>query len=60
VATVAFTPSWAWGAVLTVLAPVMMSSMRAVHPAIRRGEQKDPGPATSNFGGMTPLGSLLN
>jgi hypothetical protein len=38
----------------------MMSSMRAVHPAIRRGEQTDPGPAASNFGGMTPLGSLLN
>lgn len=49
----------AWGAILTVLALFMMSSMRAVHPAIRRGEQQDPGPAATNFGAMTPFGSLM-
>jgi hypothetical protein len=49
----------AWGAVLWVLALVMMSSVGALHPAIRRGDQDDPGPAATNFGAMTPMGSLV-
>lgn len=49
----------AWGAILWVLALLMMSTMGSVHPAIRRGEQDDPGPAATNFGTMTPVGSLM-
>lgn len=49
----------AWGGVLWVLALLMMSTMGAVHPAIRRGEQDDPGTAATNFGAMTPVGSLM-
>lgn len=49
----------AWGAVLWVLAMLMMSALGAVHPAIRRGEQADPGVAATNFGVMTPVGSLM-
>lgn len=48
-----------WGAILWALALLMMSTMGAVHPAIRRGEQEDPGPAATNFGAMTPMGSLM-
>lgn len=48
-----------WGVVLWALALLMMSSIGAVHPAIRRGEQADPGPAATNFGKLTPLGSLF-
>lgn len=48
-----------WGAILTVLALWMMSTMGSVHPAIRRGAQQDPGPAATNFGPMTPFGSLM-
>ena len=49
----------AWGAILTVLALWMMTAVGSVHPAIRRGEQDDPGPAATNFGAMTPAGSLM-
>lgn len=49
----------AWGAVLWPLALLMMTTVGAVHPAIRRGEQDDPGTAATNFGPMTPVGSLL-
>lgn len=49
----------AWGAVLWVLALLMMSTIGAVHPAIRRGEQDDPGTAATNFGVLTPVGSLM-
>ena len=49
----------AWGAILTALALLMMSTMGAVHPAIRKGEQEDPGLMATNFGAMTPLGSLM-
>ncbi|MBW3660822.1 MAG: hypothetical protein KY397_04225 [Gemmatimonadetes bacterium] len=49
----------AWGLLLWVLALVMMSTMGTVHPAIRRGEQDDPGFAATNFGRMTPMGSLV-
>lgn len=48
-----------WGAVLTALALLMMSTIGTVHPAMRRGEEPDPGPAATNFGSMTPMGSLL-
>lgn len=48
-----------WGAVLTVLALLMMTTIGTVHPAMRRGAEPDPGPAATNFGSMTPLGSLL-
>lgn len=63
VALVGLPANWAtglaWGAVLTVLALWMMSAIASVHPAIRRGEQADPGPAATNFGALTPLGSLM-
>lgn len=48
-----------WGAVLTVLALLMMSTIGVAHPAMRRGEQDDPGVAATNFGAMTPVGSLV-
>jgi hypothetical protein len=48
-----------WGAILTALALLMLSTMGAVHPAIRKGEQEDPGPLATNFGAMTPIGSLM-
>lgn len=48
-----------WGVVLWGLALLMMSSLGSVHPAIRRGEQEDPGTAAMNFGAMTPIGSLV-
>jgi hypothetical protein len=37
----------------------MMSTIGAVHPAIRRGELEDPGFMMLNLGPMTPLGSLM-
>jgi fatty acid desaturase len=49
----------AWGVILWALALLMMTTLGAVHPAIRRGEQDDPGPAATNFGRMTPVGSLI-
>ncbi len=49
----------AWGAILTALTFLMLSTMGAMHPAIKRGEQEDPGPMATNFGAMTPLGSLM-
>lgn len=48
-----------WGVILWALALLMMSAMGSVHPAIREGEQEDPGPAATNFGAMTPVGSLV-
>lgn len=48
-----------WGVVLTVLALLTMSTIGAVHPAMRHGQQDDPGPAATHFGTMTPLGSLM-
>lgn len=48
-----------WGAALWVLALLMMSTIGSVHPAIRRRAQDDPGPAATNFGTMTPVGSLM-
>jgi len=49
----------AWGVALWVLALLMMSSIGAVHPAIRKGEEEDPGTIAMNFGKMTPIGILL-
>lgn len=48
-----------WGVILWALALLMMTTMGSVHPAIRDGRQDDPGPAATNFGKMTPLGSLM-
>ncbi len=48
-----------WGVILTPLAMLLMSSIGAVHPAIRAGQQDDPGTAGTNFGKMTPMGMLL-
>lgn len=48
-----------WGMVLWLLALLMMTTVGSVHPAIKRREQEDPGPAAMNFGKMTPLGSLI-
>ncbi len=48
-----------WGVILWALALIMMSSIGLVHPAVRSGEQDDPGPAATNFGAMTPAGSLI-
>ena len=47
-----------WGAALWVLAMLMITTVGSVHPAIRRHAQDDPGPAATNFGTMTPIGSL--
>lgn len=48
-----------WGVALTGLALIMMSSIAPFHPAIRDGKLRDPGPAATNYGKMTPLGSLM-
>lgn len=48
-----------WGIILWVLALIMLTSMGPFHPAIRRGEEEDPGMAATNFGKMTPVGSLI-
>ena len=48
-----------WGVILTVLALIMISSIGPFHPAVREGRTRDPGPAATNFGTLTPLGSLM-
>lgn len=48
-----------WGVILWALSLLMLTSIGAVHPRIRSGEQDDPGTAATNFGSMTPLGSLF-
>lgn len=48
-----------WAVVLWVLALLMMTTIGSVHPAIRDGRQDDPGAAATNFGKMTPVGSLM-
>ena len=48
-----------WGFILWLLGLLMMTTIGVVHPAIRRGQQDDPGPAATHFGRMTPVGSLL-
>jgi hypothetical protein len=62
-ALVRVSPDWiaglVWGAILWALALLMMTTIGSVHPAMRRGDQEDPGPAAVHFGAMTPLGSLM-
>lgn len=48
-----------WGVVLWALALILMTSIGALHPAIRNHLEEDPGPAAINFGRMTPIGTLL-
>ncbi len=48
-----------WAVVLTGLALWMMSTIGVAHPAMRAHRQDDPGPAATNFGSMTPVGSLM-
>lgn len=48
-----------WGLILWLLALLMMSTIGAVHPAIRARIQDDPGPGATNFGSKTPLSSLM-
>lgn len=48
-----------WGVILWLLALLMMTTVGSVHPAIKSGEQEDPGPAATNYGKMTPVGSLM-
>lgn len=48
-----------WGFVLWTLALLLMTSVGGVHPAMRHGDEEDPGTAAVNFGRMTPLGSLM-
>ncbi|MFB6352222.1 MAG: hypothetical protein ABEN55_05040, partial [Bradymonadaceae bacterium] len=45
-----------WGAFVSLLALVMLSSVGAVHPKIRAHRQADPGPGATHFGAMTPFG----
>ncbi len=48
-----------WGGVLTALTWLMMSTIGAVHPAIRRGDLEDPGFMMLALGPLTPIGSLM-
>lgn len=48
-----------WGAVLWALGLLLLTSLGPAHPAIRRGEQHDPGMAGTNFGRATPTVSFL-
>lgn len=48
-----------WGIILWVLSLILMTSIGGVHPAIRRHLEDDPGLAATNFGRMTPLGTLI-
>lgn len=48
-----------WGVIVWALALVLMSSIGALHPAIRNHMEEDPGTAAINFGRMTPIGSLF-
>lgn len=47
------------GLLLAILALVLLSSLGAVHPAIRRGAAPDPGPAATRMGAATPVVGLL-
>jgi hypothetical protein len=48
-----------WGIILWALAMLLMSSIGAMHPAIRGHQEGDPGPAGTNFGSLTPINSLI-
>lgn len=47
-----------WGAFVSILALMMLSSVGAIHPKIRARRQADPGPGATHFGSMTPFGIL--
>lgn len=49
-----------WGAFISVLALLMLSSIGVIHPKIRQGRQDDPGPAAINMGKMTPVGLVID
>lgn len=48
-----------WGAIVWVHSIILLTSLGAVHPAIRHGDQDDPGTAATNFGRSTPAISLI-
>lgn len=48
-----------WGIFVWAMASVLLTSIGALHPAIRRGAEPDPGPAATHFGSMTPVISLV-
>lgn len=48
-----------WGVILTALTYLMLGTIGSVHPAIRRGDQDDPGFAGLSLGPMTAVGSLM-
>lgn len=48
-----------WGAIVWVHSLILLTSLGAVHPAIRSGAQHDPGTAGRNFGVSTPWVSLV-
>ena len=48
-----------WAVVLTGLTYVMLGTVGSVHPAIKRGEEEDPGFGGTHLGRMTPMGSLV-
>jgi hypothetical protein len=43
-----------WAVIVWLLSMLMMTTMGSVHPAMKRGEQEDPGTAATHFGKMTP------
>lgn len=49
----------AFGGLLWLPGLLMMSTLRSVHPAIRRGAMTDPGPAALKLGRLTPLSMLV-
>ena len=48
-----------WGVLLWALSLLVMTSVGGVHPAMRRGQEEDPGAAAINMGPMTPWGALM-
>jgi hypothetical protein len=48
-----------WGLGLFFLTSLLLTSIGAFHPAMRRGEAPDPGPAAANLGGLTTMGLLV-
>lgn len=48
-----------WGAFVSGLALLMLSSIGVVHPRIREQRQADPGPGAVHFGSMTPVAVIV-
>ena len=48
-----------WGAFVSVLALLMLSSIGLLHPKIRAHHQADPGPGATHFGSLTPIGVIM-